>query len=267
MNEETITSRDNSRARHARAVRSGKIPDEIFIEGLRLCEEVANSQLELREIFHTEEMTSDERGARLLLNLKASRAQTNIVSEQVFNSLSDTKSPQGIILLAARPQTASRTFENISEELPLLVILHRLNNPSNAGAILRTAEAAGATGIICTTGTTDLFSPKALRGAMGSSFRLPLWTGAEFTEALDWCTARGISTICADARAQQEHTAHDWRRPCALIVGAEAHGLDESEIALAGKALKIPMRPPVESLNVAVATAIILYEAARQRNQ
>ena len=143
--------------------------------------------------------------------------------------------------------------------------MHGINNPANAGAILRTAEAAGATGAVTTHGSTDLFSPKALRGAMGSSFRLPLWTGAEFSEALSWCAERGIRTVSADAVAGRSHTEIDWTRARALIVGAEATGLDAGEIAAADEAVRIPMRPPVESLNLAVATAVVLYEAARQR--
>jgi TrmH family RNA methyltransferase len=265
MNDDVITSRDNSRVRRARAVREGKVSGEIFIEGVRLCEEAARAGLRIQEVLHTVEVASDERGSRLLDELNKGGRPTVAVSEKVFASLSDTKTPQGVVILAERPRTETSVLENVSADVPLLVVMHRLNNPSNAGAILRTAEAAGATAIISTAGTTDLFSPKALRGAMGSSFRLPVWTGAEFSEVLKWCAGRGIRTICADTRATREHTDYDWKIPRALIVGAEASGLDDDEIALADDALRIPMRAPVESLNVAVAAAIVLYEAARQR--
>ncbi|HYY41607.1 MAG TPA: RNA methyltransferase, partial [Pyrinomonadaceae bacterium] len=150
-------------------------------------------------------------------------------------------------------------------ETPLVVIMHRINNPANAGAMLRVAEAAGATGVIATAGTVDLFSPKSLRGAMGSAFRLPLWPGAQLDEALNWCAARGIVTVATDLRAELTHTEFDWTRPHALVMGAEAHGLAPQESAAAATHLRIPMRPPVESLNVATALAVVLYEAARQR--
>jgi TrmH family RNA methyltransferase len=265
MSEQVITSRDNERVRHARSVREGKAVGEIFIEGVRLCEEAARARLVVKDVLHTEELSRDERGAQLLSDLKKTRARAAVVGEKIFASLSDTKTPQGIIVLAARPQTDASVLEQALNEDSLIVILHQLNNPANAGAILRTAEAAGACGIIATAGTTDLFSPKALRGAMGSSFRLPVWTDAQFSEALKWCAARGILTICADVRAARSHTEFDWTISRALIVGAEASGLSDDEIAQADEALKIPMRPPVESLNVAVAAAIVLYEAARQR--
>jgi TrmH family RNA methyltransferase len=150
-------------------------------------------------------------------------------------------------------------------QVPLIVVMHGISNPSNAGAILRTAEAAGATGAITTHGSTDLFSPKALRGAMGSSLRLPLWTGAEFAEIIHWCAHRSVRTVCADVRAARSHTEIDWTVPRALILGGETAGLGAGERAAADEALRIPMRAPVESLNVAVAGAIVLYEAARQR--
>jgi TrmH family RNA methyltransferase len=147
----------------------------------------------------------------------------------------------------------------------LIVIMHRLNNPANAGAILRAAEAAGASGALTTEGSTDIFSPKALRGAMGSTFRLPLWEGARFHEALAWCREHGIRTISTASTATRAYTEVDWTGPRALIIGEEGAGLQPDELAATDEAVRIPMHAPVESLNVAVATAIVLYEAARQR--
>jgi TrmH family RNA methyltransferase len=143
--------------------------------------------------------------------------------------------------------------------------MHRINNPVNVGAILRTAEAAGATGAIATQTTTDPLSPKSLRGAMGSAFRLPVWCGATYDDALSWCMERNIQTICADVHAATGYNEVDWRQPSALILGPESSGLSPEEISAASKAVRIPMRGPAESLNVAVATGILLYEAARQR--
>ena len=261
-----ITSRDNALVKRARAVRDGRIGELIFVEGVRLCEEAINSSLAIQDVICDEKIASDERGARLLNAFQEAGVSITFVSEFVFASISDTKTPQGIVALALRPDTASASalFEK-AVEAPLLVIMHRINNPSNAGAILRTAEAAGASGAILTEGTTDIFSPRALRGAMGSSFRLPLWANASFQEVIAWCKQQGISTICADLRSTRTYTEIDWTRPSALIVGAESAGLATEEIALADETLRIPMCPPVESLNVAVATAIVLYEAARQR--
>ncbi|MDT4895237.1 MAG: methyltransferase, TrmH family [Acidobacteriota bacterium] len=267
MSEKTITSRDNALVKHARAVRDGKDARQIFVEGLRLCEEAqqALSVDDIKEVIYTERIAQDERGLRLLEALKISGKRTASVSESVFASISDTKTPQGIVLLASRPRTERSALIKSADGVPLIIILHRINNPANAGAILRTAEAAGASAAILTEGTSDIFSPKALRGAMGSSFRLPLWTGASFKAALAWCQEQGISTISASLRARHLHTEIDWTQPSALVVGAESSGLTTAEIAQADQALRIPMRSPVESLNVGAAAAIVLYEAARQR--
>jgi TrmH family RNA methyltransferase len=267
MSSKIINSRDNALVKRARAVRDGKIRGQIFIEGVRLCEEATRAGLEINAVLYNEKLLKDERGQRLLQSLKAAEAQVALVSESVLSSVSDTKTPQGVVILALRPPTDKSVLEKGAAEIPLIVVMHRINNPSNAGAILRTAEAAGATGAVVTLDSTDIFSPKALRGAMGSSFRLPLWTGADFKEALAWCSRRQIQTIATDASARRVYIEVDWTRPNAFIVGEEGSGLTASEVAEAIEAVKIPMRAPVESLNVAVATGIVLYEAARQRNE
>ncbi|HEX8493265.1 MAG TPA: RNA methyltransferase [Pyrinomonadaceae bacterium] len=262
---EVITSRDNQLARRARAVREGRVQGQIFIEGLRLSLEAARASLAIDSVICTERFARDERGARLFPLLGKTIERISLVSEAVFASLSDTKSPQGVVILAARPHTGRAALEQAIANTPLFVIMHQLNNPSNAGAILRTAEAAGATGAATTHGTTDLFSPKALRGAMGSSFRLPLWIDANFEELIGWCKRRGIQIIGTDLRAERTHTEIDWTHPSALVVGSEAIGIKPVEAAATDERVRIPMRAPVESLNVAVATSILLYEAERQR--
>ena len=261
MSEHVITSRDNALVKRARAVRDGKVREQIFLEGLRLCEEAlaALGVDDITDVIHTERIARDERGARLLDALRDAGKRPALVSESVFSSLSDTRTPQGVVLLAARPATGPAALDESAGETPLVVILHRVNNPANAGAVLRAAEAAGATAAVLTEGSADIFSPKALRGAMGSSLRLPLWTGARFQEAVEWCRVRGVHTVCTDLRAEKAHTEIDWTVPSALILGEEAAGLTPEEAAAADQALRIPMRPPVESLNVAVAAAVVLY--------
>jgi len=261
-----ITSRQNSLIQHARGVRKGKSQDLIFIEGLRLCEEAARTNLDCEEVIYSEKFAADTRAVAVLDALKRLKPRFNIVSEQVFAALSDTKTPQGIVVLARRFATDRATFEGLLREKPLIVIMHQINNPVNAGAMLRVAEAAGATGVIATAGSTDLLSPKALRGAMGSSFRLPLWTNAEFAEVISWCGELGIRTVSTDLAASQAHTDLAWTEAYAIIMGAEAGGLNIEEAQVADERIRIPMQSPVESLNVAVALAVILYEAARQRD-
>jgi TrmH family RNA methyltransferase len=262
---EHITSRENLRLKHARAVRDGKISDEIFVEGLRLAEEAAQF-LEITQCFYTTEFAETDRGAELLK--KSNNIKTAIVSQKLLESISDTKTPQGVVLLARKPETGKQSLEAKLKSIsnPLFVVLHEINNPANAGAILRTAEAAGADGAILTRKTADVFSPKSLRATMGAAFRLSLWTNADFDETINFCRSNKIKTVCADVRAEKKHTEIYWRAASALLVGSEARGLTPEEISATDEQTKIPMKSPVESLNAAVAAGIILYEIARQRD-
>jgi len=262
-----ITSRDNSLLRHARAVRDGKVLDSIFVEGLRLCEEALISGLKIEAVVYSEEIARKERAAHLIERLGKACEHVASASEKLLESISYTKTPQGIVLLASRPVHDEASFKAKQRAAPLLVILHGINNPVNVGAILRTAEAAGVTGAIATANTADPFSPKALRGAMGSAFRLPVWVGPRFAEVIAWCFKQGVRTVGADAAGSKAFTEIDWRGPCALIVGSESTGLSPEEIVAADEAVRIPMAGSVESLNVAVATGIILYEAHGQRHK
>ena len=261
-----ITARDNSLLRLARAVRDGKDESLIFVEGLRLCEEALNSGLKIHAVIYSNEIARKERAAALLSELSNKCERMGEVNESLLATVSYTKTPQGVIVLAARPVSGKERLAATGAKLPLLVIMDSINNPVNVGAILRSAEAAGATGVITTGESSDPFSPKALRGAMGSAFRLPIWSGASYAEALSWCAARKIKTVCSDLSATTLHTKIDWTGSRALILGPESTGLSAEQVRLADERVKIPMHGEVESLNVGVAAAILLYEAARQRN-
>lgn len=260
-----ITSRDNSLLRQARSVRDGKMVELIFVEGLRLAEEAIRSELKIEAVIVSAELAQKEKAVGLLTELGQVSSRLASVSEKLLESISYTKTPQGIVLLAARPETSKQHFAANQSDPALTVVMHRINNPVNVGAILRTAEAAGATGAIATQNTSDPFSAKSLRGAMGSTFRLPIWSGPTYEEALSWCGQRGIKTICADIHAPSAYNEVDWEGPSALILGPESEGLSSAEISKANEAVRIPMQGLAESLNVAVAGGILLYEAARQR--
>jgi TrmH family RNA methyltransferase len=260
-----VTSRDNSLLRRTRAVRDGKLKELIFVEGLRLCEEALASGLKIDSVVFSEEIARKERAVAVLQELGRVCGQLAAVSEKLLASISFTKTPQGIILLASRPACDRAPFEHAQPAAPLIVVVHGVNNPVNVGAILRTAEAAGATGAIATAHTADPFSPKALRGAMGSAFRLRVWIGPTYQDVLTWCAQHDIATVCADVEALMAYTAIDWTRPTALLLGTESTGLTPAEISAATASVTIPMHGQVESLNVAVAAAVVLYEAVRQR--
>jgi TrmH family RNA methyltransferase len=261
-----ITSKDNSLLREARNVRDGKIAEMIFVEGLRLCEEAVNSRLPIHALIFSEELAKKPKPAELIERFAAASERVASVSEKLLASISYSKTPQGIVMLASRPAMTEEHFASQQSGTPLIVVMHRITNPVNVGAILRTAEATGVTGAIATENATDPFSPKALRGAMGAAFRLPIWFRPSYEEVIDWCAQHGVRTVCADLDAPTIYTEMDWTIPRALILGPETSGLTPAEIEAAAEATRIPMRAPVESLNVSVAAGVLLYEAARQRD-
>lgn len=260
----TITSRNNPLIKRARAVRDRKNKEFLFVEGLRLSREAITSGIIIEEAICASSFLQDARGRELTEQLERQNTRIVTVSEKVMDSVVDTKGSQGVVLIARKPYTGPG-FSAGLQATPLLLVIHQINNPANAGAMLRAAEAAGANGVIATKSSADILSPKALRGSMGSVFRLPLWLEVDFSEAVEWCRQEKITTVALDAHADTLYNDFDWSQAVAIVVGSEAHGLAREEISAVDRSVKVPMREPVESLNVAVAASIVMYEAARQR--
>lgn len=262
-----ISSRDNPKIKQARKVRDGLIDRLIFVEGVRLAEEVSRSGLVISDVLYTENFAQTERGRQFLQTAETSNLTE--VSDKIFDSLTDTKTSQGIIVICEKPETDQNIVEsNLAKasKIPLLVLLHQINNPANLGAILRTCEAVGAAGVITTNYSADAFSPKSLRGAMGASLRLPMWTNADFYDVLKWAKANNFTSVCADVSATKSYLEIDWNKPRLLVFGSEAHGLSAEELEKVDESLLIPMENAVESLNLAVSAGVILFEAKRQIN-
>jgi len=262
-----ISSRDNQRIKQVQKVRDSLVKNAIFVEGLRLAEEVLRSNLKISDVYFTGNFAKSVRGQTFLRNVdNFNRIE---VSEKIFDSLSDTKNPQGIILICEKPATNKGKIESVlqtdSRKIPLVVLLHRINNPTNQGAILRTCEAVGVSGVILTKNSADVFSPKALRGAMGASLRLPIWTNADYDEVLTWAREKNLTSVFADVNAEKSYLEINWKKPRLLVFGSEAHGLSAEEQSGIDESLVIPMENGVESLNLAVSSGVILYEAKRQR--
>lgn len=260
-----ITSRDNQKLKFARKVREGKEKDAIFVEGLRLAEELLRSDLRIFECFVSESFSQNHQ--EILTEVSNKSDNLAEIPDKIFTSLSDTKTSQGIILIAEKPKQGkgeiNKVFARNFEKFPFLVLLHRINNPSNLGAILRTCEAVGIEGVILTENSADVFSPKSLRSAMGAAFRLSFWTNADFDEILKWAKEKNLTTVCADINARKSFWKFDWIKPALLIFGSEAHGLTGSERERVDESVYIPMKSGVESLNLAVSGGIILFEAKR----
>lgn len=257
-----ISSRDNERLREARRVRDAKQLDKIFVEGVRLVAEAVRSEVRIDCLFVTKEGLTR---AADLIDLAGTRDVYQL-SDSAFQSISDTVTSQGVALLAERPTTSQVSLEQRLKiaTIPLVVFLYQINNPSNLGAVIRTVEAAGAAGVIVSTRSADAFSAKAVRAAMGSSFRLPIWTDVDFGDALEWAERNRLGTVAADITATKSYSQIDWKAPRMVVIGSEAHGLPETESRKVGDLISIPMEENVESLNLAVACGVMLFEARRQ---
>lgn len=253
-----ITSRDNNKLKSVRKIRDGKVEDFIFIEGVRLVEEALKSNLKLSEVFISESFSANEYFLKRLESL-----QIFTIPDKIFDSIADTKSSQGIVLIAKKPNN-NKFLLDADNQKSLVILLHEINNPSNLGAILRTAEAFGVAGIITTRNSANVFSSKSLRGSMGASFRLPVWENADFDEVLDWAKLNKLKTISADINAEKSLTEINWNEKYLLVFGSEAHGLTVLEREKIDESVYIPMENNVESLNLAVACGIILFEAKRK---
>lgn len=275
---EKITSRQNPLIKRFRRVRAGHEPHFVFIEGVRLVEDALGAGAHFESIAYTSALEASERGLALMDSLQQVPCRGAHVSRQVMDYLADTESPQGIAAIVDRPHF--EIADVFAAEPHLVVIADRLQDPGNMGTIIRTAEAAGATGLITTRYTVDPFNHKALRASMGSALRFPIVTDARRSEIKRACAERKIKTIASrpgPARAKRviedaaraetvlEYTEIDMTVSIAFILGQEASGVSINTSALADAFTYIPMAEGVESLNVAAAAAILLYEAARQR--
>ena len=275
---EKITSRQNPLVKRFRRVRAMGERQHVFLEGVRLIEDAINTGAHFESVAFTAELESSERGAALLESLRRVQCRGALVSKQVMESIADTKTPQGVAALVSRPYVELDDLFGNSPDL--LVIADELQDPGNLGTIIRTAEAAGAQGVITTRYTVDPFIEKAIRASMGSSLRLPVVTGVSRADIAARCRDHGIKMIASRANLEPLHGVIedaarteriklcpevDMTVPIAFVVGREATGIPESAQAEADEYVHIPMVSGVESLNVAAATAILLYEASRQR--
>jgi TrmH family RNA methyltransferase len=257
---QTISSKENSKLKLARKIVAGTEKHSILLEGLRLTEESLRSDIIIEDILVTPRCAESDRAKKII---EAQHDKVSIVDEHLFDSISDTKRSQGISIIAKRPIADKISFESGIKSPGLIVALHSITNPSNLGAVLRTAEAAGISGIIISKDSADVFGVKALRSAMGSTLRLPLWTGATLEEIAEWGKSNGILLTGTDAHAGTAYTSLDWKKPRILVFGSEAHGLSDPEKSLLDDFVSIPMENDVESLNLAVSAGILLFESKR----
>jgi TrmH family RNA methyltransferase len=252
-----ITSTGNARIRRiVQLKRKAKIrrEEKCFVaEGLRLWEEIPGPLI--RELYLSESFArahKDQMGDR----------PYEIVSDEVFRYMSDTQTPQGILgVVSMLPDRSSEIFAPGG----LWLMLEKIQDPGNLGTMFRTAEGAGVTGIIMDPATADIYAPKTVRATMGSLFRVPFLIAGDLSEAAGRIRSAGGKIYAANLAGSQVYDTADYVPGTAFLIGNEGSGLTEEAIALADANIRIPMEGRLESLNAAVASAILMYEAGRQR--
>ena len=236
---------------------------ELLLDGPHLLFEARKSGLPIESAAFTQDALADPSIGMLAKELAAGGAAVAIVSRKTLEAMSPVRTPTGAIGIARRtlPSLADTLA---STEHALVIVAHDVQDPGNVGGIMRTAEAAGATAFVTTAATADPLGWKALRGSMGSAFRLPIARG-EMIDVLPALRREGIQTIALVAHGGQPLFDVNFRTPSALILGGEGAGLPDELLRQVDRRVTIPMHQPVESLNVGVAAALVLYEAFRQR--
>lgn len=259
-----ISSLSNAQVKNLTLLqKKAKARDEqgIFvIEGLKMFEEARDMGL-LRKTYASESFYQE------MLQEKPDffdNLDYELFTDSVFKEVSETKTPQGIMGTVMK---ADYDLERmLKDPEACLLLLEDIRDPGNLGTMIRTAEGAGITGIIFGDSTVDSYNPKVIRATMGSIYRVPFYQVRDFYETLTMIKNNEITIYAAHLLGIPYDTEGSFRGRCAFLIGNEANGLSDKAVQEADTLIKIPMAGKVESLNAAVAAAILMYEAARQRN-
>ena len=252
-----IQSAQNQYIKTARQLKNKKYREKtglFLLEGFRLLEEALNADYPLEFVLAVEEVDLQ------LVEQLSSRCPIFFVSLELLSTVAETEHPQGILAVARQRKLSLRDLMATSSEA-LLMVVDGVQDPGNLGTIIRTADAAGAGGVILTANTVDLYNSKTVRASMGSLLRLKLVAEQAPIEAAKWLADHDYSIVVGHVGAQQYYYELDYRGRVAIVVGNENSG-PSREFKEAGCLVKIPCR--TESLNVSIAAAILLYEKVRR---
>jgi len=256
-----VSSGKNPAIQRFRDAAVGALEGVMLAEGAKLVREALDAGLPVLEAA-VSPRCSDSKLRERLQQVAESFLEC---SDEVLARMSALETPQGVAVLLGKPDTAEDQLLR-GDLAPLVVVAAGVRDPGNLGSLLRTAEAAGATGCITMKGGADPFRDKAVRGSMGSLFRLPVLHGLDALAVIAFARRHRLQIVVADGGGEGLHTKVDLRKPMALVVGAEAAGVPPELLQAADARVRIPLRRPVDSLNVAVAAGVLLFEAMRQRS-
>jgi len=260
-----ITSTKNPLVRRFRAAATGEQAGRLVADGFHLAQEALAADLVPVEFAWSEKLLQRD-GEGLLARLRRTPATEHACSDQVVERLSHLKTHQGVVLMVRQPQVE---LEDLAQgERPLVVVAAGVQDPGNLGALIRCAEAAGASGFLALAGSASPYRDKAVRGSMGSVFRLPCVAGVGIDVAVTFLEKSGLQVVVADQGAGVGKSLWDadLTGPTVVVLGSEGGGVPAPLRKIAAVTVRIPIADPVDSLNVAVAAGVLLFEARRQRS-
>ena len=264
-----MAGKHSSRVKYLRRLALRRFREQegrFLVEGIRFVEEALESDWPVELMAISPGLPESRRGAALLERARARGIRVIELEEGLFGQLAETDSPQGVLAVAQQRRMLLEELRTQPLDRPaLLVLIDGVQDPGNLGTIVRSADAAGARGVLLLKGTADIYNPKALRATMGSIFHLPVVQNLTPDEVFPFFERSGIKTVAGDPRAERAVYECDLTGPCALVAGSEAAGARTSVLEKAAERVRIPMPGRAESFNVAVSLSIMLYEAIRQR--
>jgi len=260
-----VTSSKNQIIKEVRALKNKSEREErglYFIEGVRFVSEAVREQIDIRYFVLSESFSTSSENSGLLSAISNLPATCYVVPDNLFDSISDTKTPQGVLAVLG---LSRNKLEGAKLPEGLLVILDSIQDPGNMGTIIRTADAAGCAGVIVPEGCVDVFNPKVLRSTMGSLFHVPVYFAGSLNYALNTAREQGFLICASYLEGSVSIYETDLSGNAALIIGSEAHGISEESRRMADVLIRIPMQGRAESLNASIAAGIMIFEAMRQR--
>jgi TrmH family RNA methyltransferase len=240
-----------------RAINGETLTDDglLPVEGPKLIREAHDSGLKIAALFVRSDVSTEN---------FSFKAPTYILDQPAFRKIQTTESSQGLIALVQVTSASLGDVISNSTQGPV-VVLAGLQDPGNAGTIIRVAESFGASGCIGLSGTVGLYNSKVVRASAGSVFRLPCLWDVTLDTLVSTLRGAGLSLIGTSPHVSEPIDAWNWRSRSAILIGNEGRGLGEDDLHHCDKVLKIPLHAPVESLNSSIAAAVILYESFKQR--
>lgn len=227
------------------------------VEGRKMFEEICQDTSRVVKAYFSESYVKEYYDGKEL-----PKVPYEVVADSVFDAMAETVTPQGVLVIVKMPEYS---LDEMVAEAGSLVLLENLRDPGNLGTIIRTAEAAGVSGVILSKESVDIYNPKVIRSTMGAVYRVPFLYVEDFTELLKTLREQKVRLLAAHLKGQKTFDKADYSGKVGILIGNEANGLSEEASELAEEKVLIPMAGSVESLNAAVAAALLMYEAFRKQ--